>query len=251
MILGLALMGLDAYGAFESTFQPEAGRTSYLVLAALCVAIAACTLPTMAERARYDGHTWKAALLCVAFLFAGAVVVMAALERTAKAQGRAVEFRQSANQRVTLAKDDVTQAERALAETRAETRVECRSGRGSRCRGLEQREEKARQRVANAKRALASTGVVVTEDPRARTLVALLPFLREETIALYAPAVLPLAMLITGFACIWYGTPHRRPKPKRNMARKRPGRTTRKGRSTIITVHGENISAFKALNDNR
>jgi len=247
-VIGLALMGLDAFGSWEAQLK-EAGQVTYIVLAAPVIATAACFLLLLAERARSEGHPWKAAALVVAFLFAGSVVVMAALERTAGAQDRALATRQTANQPVTLARGALKSAEQALAKAEAAASAECATGAGRRCRALVAREDAARQRVANSRAALTQVGVVVAENPRAKALAALLP-ISEATIGLYAPAVVPLAMLTVGLACIWYGIPHQVPEPEKVRARKRPRRRAPRPRPAPTAARGDNVIPLKAANEN-
>ena len=258
MVLGTILMGLDSYGAYESTHKAELG-ISYLTLAAPCIGIAACVLPILIARAWGVGHHLKAAVFFVALAAAGSVVVMAALERTGTAQDRTVTARQSTNQRVSLARAGIATAETALAEARARVVAECTSGRGRRCRAAEQQAEAALQGVSAARAALVQAGVVVAEDPRAKTLATLLPFLSERTIELYAPAVLPLSMLVVGFALLLYGVPHhaperdndnisiREPKTAPQKSRKR---SRRKARPSSTKALASNVVPFRAANEN-
>ena len=64
MVLRTILMGLDSYGAYESTHKAELGIT-YMTLAAPCIGIAACALPILIARASQVGHHSKAAVLFV------------------------------------------------------------------------------------------------------------------------------------------------------------------------------------------
>lgn len=255
MAIGVALVGLDAFGAFEAAHKSEGASITYIVLAAPIIAIAAGLLPLLSERAGRSGHYLKAAALFVAFAFAGAVVVMAALERTVSAQGRTVGDRQAINQRVALASGALTSAETALVKATAEAAEECKSGRGPKCLGLEQREEAALQRVSTARDALADAGVPVTENPLAKAMTVYLP-ISEATAELYAPTVLPLALLVTGFCCIWYGAPHGTPARKRTQkakARKKPTRRKPVAERRPADIdRADNVIPFRrlAVNDN-
>ena len=61
---------------------------------------------------------------------------------------------------------------------------------------------------------------------------------------------MPLAMLVVGLACIWYGIPHHTPEPEKLRVRKRSRRKAVKVRPTSTKVHGENVIPFKAANEN-
>ena len=90
----------------------------------------------------------------------------------------------------------LTDAKEALAAASVAAEGECRSGRGARCAGLEQREEAARQRVAEARAGLVGLGAHTVEDPAAQRISALLP-ISATTYQQIAPALLPLWLEMT------------------------------------------------------
>lgn len=147
--------------------------------------------------------------------------------------GSAVLHRVSANQAVQLqaarsqnlprvdAEKAVSEAKEALAAASSAAVAECRSGRGSRCQGLEQREETARQRVADARAKLVGLGAEIEVDPGARRIAAVLP-VSVETYQAASPAVLPLWLELTAPLLLSVGlAPSRRKKPKAKQRRKR------------------------------
>jgi hypothetical protein len=152
--------------------------------------------------------------------------------------GTAVLHRVSANQAAQLqaarsfnlprveAEKAVSEAREALAAASAAAVAECRSGRGSRCQGLEQREDGARQRVADARSKLVGFGAEVEVDPGARSIAAILP-VSVETYQAASPMLLPIwlemaAPLLLSVAF----SPSRRKAPK-DWARK-PKKTRRR-----------------------
>ena len=105
------------------------------------------------------------------------------------------EARLQAARSTTLPRADaakaLSDAKEALAAAVAAAEGECRSGRGARCAGLEQREEAARQRVAEARTKLVGLGAQSADDPGTQRIAALLSIsaARYQQIA---PALLPL-----------------------------------------------------------
>ena len=69
-----------------------------------------------------------------------------------------------------------------------DARAECVSGRRKRCIGLEEREDAARQRVADARATLVAAGAHATEGPAA--LASVLPFALPTWLELTAPVLL-------------------------------------------------------------
>lgn len=246
ILVGVILAGLDALGAFQYAQKLEAGSINYLVLAAPLVAIAACTLPFFAEQAWHEGRKLKAALLLIAFLPAAGFVAQTALERVAAANDQARSARQSANRPVVLAREALAKAETELADAKAKREAECDDGPGPLCRDKKAEEEKARERVATARQASASAGVEVEEEPAAKALQAMLPFLTVEQVARYRPAVLPVTLLVVSFSLIAYGASPRKIETLKKGKAKAKRRKARKPRQAAAKVaKAENVVPFR------
>ena len=91
----------------------------------------------------------------------------------------------------------MSDAKEALAAAVAAAEGECRSGRGARCAGLEQREEAARQRVADARAKLVGLGAQGADDPGTQRIAALLS-ISADRYQQIAPALLGFGIAIGG-----------------------------------------------------
>ena len=157
---------------------------------------------------------------------------------------------------MSLARAGIATAETALAEARARAEAECTSGRGRRCRAAEQQAEAdyptrglRSKSGAGASRRRDGGGSAGQDAGHAASVP-----LSERTIELYAPAVLPLSMLVVGFALLLYGVPHRAPpEPKtatEKSARKRPRRKATRPRPPSTEPLASNVVPFRAANEN-
>ena len=148
----------------------------------------------------------------------------AVLHRVSATQETHLQSARSSNLPRLEAHKALTDAKETLAAASAAAEGECRSGRGVRCAGLEQREEAARQRVADARAKLIGLGAQVAEDPGARVLAELLQ-IKAETYQRVAPALLPFWLELTAplLLSIGLALPHRQAKAqvrKRNRKRR-------------------------------
>ena len=96
----------------------------------------------------------------------------AVLQRVAATQEARLQGARSDNLPRIEADKALTAAQEALAAAEAVASAECRSGRGARCTGLEQREEAARKRVEDARAKLVGLGAHTAEDPGAQHIAA-------------------------------------------------------------------------------
>ena len=120
----------------------------------------------------------------------------AVLHRVSATQEAHLQSARSNNLPRVEADKALTDAKEALAAASAAAEGECRSGRGARCAGLEQREEAARQRVVEARAKLVGLGAQAAEDPGAQRIAAVLP-ISAATYRQIAPALLPLWLELT------------------------------------------------------
>ncbi len=127
----------------------------------------------------------------------------AVLHRVSATQEARLQSARSNNLPRVEADKALTDAKEALAAASAAAEGECRSGRGARCTGLEQREEAARQRVAEARAKLVGLGAHVRRRSwsAAHRCVAAdiggdLPADRASALALVARVTAPLLLSI-------------------------------------------------------
>jgi hypothetical protein len=163
--------------------------------------------------------------LCLFGLGALALVISgtAVLHRVSATHEAHLHSARSSNLPRVEADKALTDAKEALAAASAAAEVECRSGRGARCRGLEQREEATRQRVVEARAKLVGLGAHVVEDSGAQRIAAFLP-ISATTYQQLAPALLPLWLELTAplLLSIGLALPHRQAKAQvRKRKRKR------------------------------
>lgn len=189
---GVAIMlacVLTGYGAWLSWchFQSPLGPL---------VAISAAVLLVIAE------HTWRhqrrrALLLGLLGVAAAVISATVVVDRVTATDQARVQGTRNANH-------PGVEAQRALAEAKAELQVaaeeakaECQTGRGKRCTELERREAAARQRVAEARAKVVAAGVQADEDPAAALFGAwaglyrrLLPLALPAWLEIAAPALM-------------------------------------------------------------
>jgi len=252
--IGVILIGLDARGAYEYALKAESGTVSYLVLAAPVIALTAGLLPILAGQALKRRQHLQAIYLFVAFLFAGAVVFLAALERTAAVHQSAATGRLAHNARVADAKAELVKAISRRDDVEAKRLKECGTGRGARCKALREEAETAGQSVATATAAVTAAGVALpSASPKAIALAAYLPGVSAETIDLYQPMVLPMALLVVGFTTLHFGASsgrsrRRRRKPalvKRPVPKKKAPRKRKHKAPAIVIPSGGNVIPFR------
>jgi hypothetical protein len=148
------------------------------------------------EYAWRDRQRLRAMLLfglgALALAISGTVV----LHRVSATEEARLQAARSTNLPRVEAAKALSDAQEALAAAVAAAEGECRSGRGARCAGLEQREEAARQRVAEARTKLVGLGAQAAEDPGTQHIAALLSIsaARYQQIA---PALLPMWLELT------------------------------------------------------
>ncbi|HXF53361.1 MAG TPA: hypothetical protein VNK52_04485 [Hyphomicrobiaceae bacterium] len=214
LILGSALTGIEIYGCVEYLLSQQ-GRWSYIVAGGAFVTGCASVLPILAARAWRERRRWLAVMLGLAVFPALALVLGAAIERTGGARDAEQLARDAIARSIRLAEATVAEARAALAEREAAAARECSTGRGPICRGLEERAEAARARLAQARDALAQIGPPPV-DPQARRIAAVLP-LTEAQVQLYQPLILPMTISLLGILLLAYGAhpifAARRPAP--------------------------------------
>ena len=148
----------------------------------------------------------------------------AVLHRVSATQEAHLHLARSNNLPRVEADNALTDAKVALAAASAAAQGECRSGRGARCAGLEQREEARRQRVVEARAKLVGLGARAVEDPGAQRIAALLS-ISAATYQQIAPALLPLWLEMTAPLLLSIGLAPRRRGAK---AKARSGRSEKK-----------------------
>lgn len=214
-IVAIAMaLGLTGYSAWLSWshFGEPAGPITAITGAGLFVFV---------EYA-WRGRQWFRAVLLfglgtLALVISGSAV----LNRVSANQAAQLQAARSQNLPRVEAEKAVTEAREALAAASMAAVAECRSGRGSRCQSLEQREEVARQRVADARAKLVKLGAEVEVDPGARRIAAILP-VSAETYQAASPALLPLWLELTAPMLLSLGlSPPRRKAPKKTRRRRK------------------------------
>jgi len=145
------------------------------------------------------------------------------LDRVATAYDTRVQGRQSENLSRTMAEKAMVAAEAEVGAAETAATAECTSGRGPRCKGLEERADAARRRVEEARTELVRLGSATVIDPAARRLAALLP-ISEAQFGLVQPLMLPVWLELSGLVLLTYGlAPRHQPAvpPKIKARRKR------------------------------
>ncbi len=188
-ILGLTCAGLGSYGAFEFAYKLEC-TMSYLVIAALVVAVTAALIPPIAEATWRAGGYVKALLWWAVLVPAGAVVFFSAAERVHDAKADAEAERGALRGAAARASATLMKAQAELALARADAnRARGQKQCGPECRTKLAAEASAQADVDAAKLALLQAErKAVTESP------------------LKAPAwLLPAALDAVAFMAIWTG----------------------------------------------
>jgi hypothetical protein len=211
MAMALGLTGYSAWLSWAHFGEPTGP----------IAAVTGAGLFVFGEYAWRDRQWFRSVLLfglgAIALVISGTAV----LHRVAATQAAQLQAARSANLPRLEAQKALSEAREALAAASAAAAAECRSGRGSRCQGLEQREDGARQRVADARSKLTGLGAEVEVDPGARRIAAILP-VSVEAYQAASPAFLPLWLELTAPLLLSVGlSPSRRKVPKVKQRRKR------------------------------
>jgi hypothetical protein len=219
-VMGAGLVGLSGWFTWQHTSDMTAPIAAIVGAAMLHFCEAA-----WAERQRLRAIAF-AALAALASL----ICLTAVLDRVATTYDTKLQGRQSENLSRVEAEKALTTAEATAQAAEAAALAECTSGRGPRCKGLEERADGARQRVAEARAELVRLGSAIVVDPAARRLAAILP-VSEATIGLAQPLMLPVWLELSGLVLLTYGlapgAPKAPSKPAGAKAR-RKRRTPRK-----------------------
>jgi hypothetical protein len=220
IVAGAVLTAIEVVGAVSCLVQQDS--PSYLVAGGAVVTVVAAMLVPLAERCWQGGRRILATLLALSLVPALSLVFSASVERTDGARDEANRHRQEVAERIELKRAAEKDAKSVAAEDEAAAKLECATGAGPKCKGLEARADQSRQRLEAARTELAQAGVVPT-DPQARRLAAILP-VSEEAIQLYQPIILPVSISVLGLLLIAAGA-H---KPKRRKVRRWKGKRRRK-----------------------
>ena len=179
--------------------------------------------------------SWHERFQLRAVLFGGLALLAAFISLTGVVSrvGTAADARLQARQSENLPRDQaqahLDEARQALKAAEAAASAECSSGRGPRCKGLEDREVAAQQRVGEARTKLAGVGAHTVEDPLARRLAAIIPGVSEGAIQLCLPLALPIWLELSGLVLVSFGlAPRRRAKVKVRTRRAKKKATPRK-----------------------
>ena len=159
------------------------GWGSPLVAAGVIVTLCAAVTPPFAERAAKTGQPAKAVLLWTFFALAVSFSLSASIARSSGYASGKVATVEQANEGAKLARE----AYEAAKQTQQD---ECKT-RGARCRAAE-------DAVTAARAKLATAAPVQSADPGAERLAAVLG-IRQSTVQLYAPLLLPLGLELGGF----------------------------------------------------
>jgi hypothetical protein len=195
-IFGASLVGIEIKGAVEYLLRQEGGQFSYIVAGGAVVTAVAAFIPWLAERSWHAGNRFIAVLLMLAMIPALSLIVTAAIERTGGARDAAGQAREAVLVRMALAQKAETEAAAQLATDEAAAADECKTGRGPRCAGLEDRATASRARLSEARDAIAAIGPAPV-DSQARRIAAILP-LTEQQVELYQPIILPVTVSLLG-----------------------------------------------------
>jgi hypothetical protein len=195
-VFGSGLVGIEITGAVEYLLKQEGGHISYIVAGGAVVTAAASFLPWLASRAWQAGHQGIAVCLLLAMLPALSLIVTSAIERTGAARDATVLARQAVADQLALAKKAEHEAKDQLDKDEAAAADECKSGRGPKCTGLEQRADESRTRLQAARAAITAIGPEPI-DPQARRIAAILPVTVEQ-VELYQPIILPVTVSLLG-----------------------------------------------------
>jgi hypothetical protein len=154
--LGLCLTGYSAWASW-SHFHDFLGPLA---------AVAAAAMLALAEHSWRDRQRLRALVLGILGLAAAVISGSVVLERVSHRQEARQHSARSDNLPRVEAQKALAEAGKALAAIEAAAKA----GRGRRCRGLEEREGKARQRVEAARTKLTGLGAQTAENPAAAML---------------------------------------------------------------------------------
>jgi hypothetical protein len=170
------------------------GWGSPLVAAGIIVTLCAAVTPPFAERAAKTGQPAKAMLLWTFFALAVSFSLSASIARSSGYASGKVAIVEQTNENAKLAKEAYETAKQTQQD-------ECKK-RGARCRAAE-------DAVAAARAKLATSAPVQSADPGAERLATVLG-IRQSTVQLYAPLLLPLGLELGGFIFLAAGLAQRR-----------------------------------------
>ena len=233
IVMALGLTGYTAWLSWAHFGEPTGP----------IAAVTGAGLFVFGEYAWRDRQRLRALLLfglgALALVISGTVV----LHRVSATEEARLQSARSTNlPRVEAAKalDDTKEALAAAVEA---AEVECRSGRGARCTGLEQREEAARQRVVEARAKLIELGAYAVEDPGAQHVAAVLP-ISAATYQQIAPALLPVWLEMTAplLFSIAVAPFHSHVKARARKRRKRKVRTGQQPVSSPVPLPLKRVS---------
>jgi hypothetical protein len=188
--LGLALTAYSAWASW--THQGD--------LIGPLAALSAAVLLAFCEYAWRDRRWVHFGLLGLLGLAAAAISGSIVLERISHSQEVRSHTARSANLPRQEAQKALAEAQQALKAAEAEASDACGSGRGPVCKGLEQRETAARQRVAEARSKLVGLGAETVVDPAGGILGA-----HAETFRLVVLLGLPLWLELAAPVVLAYG----------------------------------------------
>jgi hypothetical protein len=235
--LGLALTGYSAWASW--THQGD--------LIGPLAAVSAAVLLGFTEYARRDRQLVMAGALLVLGLTAAAISGSIVLERVSHTNEARAKLARDANVPRTEAHEALTEAQQALKTAQAEASDACRSGRGTRCKSTEQREDAARERVAKARSELTGLGAETVIDPTGGILGA-----HAETLRLIVLLGLPLWLELAAPVVLAYGfAPAPRKEPPPRLKRRRRGKPTRAPKPAVPSAKATAPSPLKlvAAND--
>jgi hypothetical protein len=231
--LGAALTGYSAWASWAHFYDP---------LGPLA-AISAAILLALAEHSGHDRHRFRAGILVVLGLAAAIISGSVVLERVSSTQEARLQSTRSSNLPRVEAENVVTETKEALAAAEAAAKAECSSGRGRRCDALEQREQAARQRVAEARAGLVGFGAQTVENPAALAVASMIG-ISPATYQLLLPLALPLWLELAAPAVLAYGfAPGRRkaPEPKKKAKRRKKKAAPRKPPAKKAQAKADNV----------
>jgi hypothetical protein len=227
---GIALTAIEIVGAVS--YLTSQSSPSYLVAGGALITAVAAIVPILAARCSQARRYFLALLLWGSMIPALSLVFSAAVERTGSARDEANRDRQVIAQKIELARSAERDAKAVADADEAKAVAECSraakgSPRGPLCTAAEGRADTSRQRLQTARDAVASAGVV-SKDSQAVRLAAILP-VSEESVALYQPIVLPVAISVLGLLLISAGA-HQQPARPTKVVRKAKGKRKHKPR---------------------
>ena len=224
--LGVGLVGLSGYFSWHHTGD----------LIAPIAAVVGAAMLHFAEAAWSERQRIRAVAFAALAALASLICLLAVLDRVATAYDTKLVVGSQTTCHGSRLRRPWPRQKPQQRPTRRPLRLECGSGRGSRCTGLEQRADISRRRVTEARNKLVRLGSAIVEDPAAKRLAAFLP-VSEGTIGLATPLLLPVWLELSGLVLLTYGlAPRHKPvkqprlgktKKKRCAPRKPPTSSAR------------------------